>query len=249
MSGAISRRRPRVGESHILALHRHPDEVWVHISTTQCVVETGLETMMKTGSAPFRIRTTGPPDSDPDVVLFDVILMREGDTKQLQTWLNDSAATVIAIDRTLRPELGVAARAAGVEWAIDLGITREDLLQVIEEAVAGHLEDSDVANEWQATAYPGQQEGLSRRESDVLHSVVQGRSNQDIAEDLFLSINSVKTYIRSAYRKIQARSRSQAVIWAIQHGFTPAPGNFTPGLGEQTRTPQEHVDLRTATSA
>ena len=50
----------------------------------------------------------------------------------------------------------------------------------------------------------------------------QGLSNQEIADELYLSINSVKTYIRSAYRKIDAVSRAQAVAWGIQHGFPAA---------------------------
>ena len=57
------------------------------------------------------------------------------------------------------------------------------------------------------------------RESDVLQLVVMGHSNQEIADTLFLSINSVKTYIRSTYRKINATSRGQAIVWAIQNGF------------------------------
>jgi hypothetical protein len=36
-----------------------------------------------------------------------------------------------------------------------------------------------------------------------------------------LSINSVKTYVRSAYRKINVQRRPQAVLWGVQHGFRP----------------------------
>lgn len=39
---------------------------------------------------------------------------------------------------------------------------------------------------------------------------------------MFLSINSVKTYVRSAYRKIGAERRSQAVVWAFEHGLSDA---------------------------
>jgi DNA-binding NarL/FixJ family response regulator len=196
-------------------------QVWVQIVTTQRVVDVGLRTILGSAAAPFPIDTSGPPDADPDVVLFDVIMLRDGDTTELEAWLKESAATVIAINRTLRPELGAAARAKGVEWAIDLGISDDDLFQVIQEAVTGTLEDSTVAEEWDVGEYLGQDAGLSRRESDVLQLVVHGRSNQEIAETLFLSINSVKSYIRSAYRKIDANSRSQAAIWGIQHGFAP----------------------------
>jgi DNA-binding NarL/FixJ family response regulator len=58
----------------------------------------------------------------------------------------------------------------------------------------------------------------------VLGLVTAGLSNHEIADTLFLSINSVKTYIRSTYRKMGVATRPQAVLWAIQHGFpTPEP--------------------------
>ena len=55
----------------------------------------------------------------------------------------------------------------------------------------------------------------------MLALIAQGLSNQEIAERAFLSINSVKTYIRSAYRKIGVQRRTQAVIWATRNGFVP----------------------------
>ncbi|GGF45774.1 hypothetical protein GCM10011519_19590 [Marmoricola endophyticus] len=69
--------------------------------------------------------------------------------------------------------------------------------------------------------WPGRHEGLTVRESDILLLVAHGLCNQDISERLFLSINSIKSYIRSAYRKMAVESRTQAVLWAIEHGFRP----------------------------
>ncbi len=199
------------------------DQVWVQIATSQPVVELGLRTMLEAAAAPFGITTTGPPEDEPDVVLYDVILMREGDMTELDAWLKETSTTVIAVDRTLRPELGAQARTRGVEWGITLGITDEQLVQVIQEAITGTLEDSAVAQEWDATEHLGQDSGLSRRESEVLQLVLQGLTNQEIAESMYLSINSVKSYIRSAYRKIDVNSRSQAVIWGMNHGFASEP--------------------------
>ena len=62
---------------------------------------------------------------------------------------------------------------------------------------------------------------LSARETEIVALIVRGLSNQEIAEAAFLSINSVKTYIRTAYKKMGVTRRSQAVVWAIQHGFEP----------------------------
>lgn len=62
---------------------------------------------------------------------------------------------------------------------------------------------------------------LSGREAEVLGLIAQGLSNKEIAQTLFLSVNSIKTYIRTAYAKIGVRSRSQAVVWALAHDCGP----------------------------
>ena len=196
-----------------------PSSVWVCIETTQEVVTLGLRTILETADGPFAITTTGPTGDEPDVVLYDVIHMRDGDDSGLDYWLTETASTVIAIDRTLRPELGARAKEKGVEWAIDLGITADELVAVIRDAIAGNLEDNPAAQEWDAGGHPGSEDGLSSQESAVLALVTVGLSNQEIANTLSLSINSVKTYIRNTYRKMGVATRPQAVLWAVQHGF------------------------------
>lgn len=195
--------------------------VWVDIRTTQQVVAVGLRTILESADGPLEITFEGPADGgQPDVVLFDVIKLLDADGSDLDHLLKHTVSTVIAIDRTLRPDLGTRAKERGVEWAITLGITSDELVDVIKDAVTGNLEDEgNVAQEWDASEFLGASAGISPRESDVLQLVVMGHSNQEIADALFLSINSVKTYIRSAYRKIDATSRAQAIVWAIQNGF------------------------------
>ena len=46
-------------------------------------------------------------------------------------------------------------------------------------------------------------------------------SNSQVAGLTFLSPNTVKSYIRTIYRKIGVESRTQAVLWGVHHGFTP----------------------------
>jgi DNA-binding NarL/FixJ family response regulator len=62
---------------------------------------------------------------------------------------------------------------------------------------------------------------LTARQRDVLGLLVLGYSNQEIAEELYLSINSVKTYIRTAYLRIGVQRRSTAVLWGLQNGLLP----------------------------
>ena len=62
---------------------------------------------------------------------------------------------------------------------------------------------------------------LTDRETTILELVGTGVPNQEIADRLYLSLNTVKTYIRSAYRKIGVTRRAEAVLWAVHHGLTP----------------------------
>lgn len=59
---------------------------------------------------------------------------------------------------------------------------------------------------------------LTARERETLALIATGRSNDAIAREMKISLNSVKSYIRSAYRKAGVQSRSQAVLWAVTHG-------------------------------
>ncbi|WP_212721373.1 response regulator transcription factor [Nocardioides dongxiaopingii] len=72
---------------------------------------------------------------------------------------------------------------------------------------------------------------LSDREWQVIVLVTQGLSNDEIAERLFLGLNTVKTHVRSGYRKIGARTRSQAAVWGSVHGLLSVavgvPGAWT----------------------
>ena len=69
--------------------------------------------------------------------------------------------------------------------------------------------------------WPGRGEGLTDRESEILALITQGKSNAEVAALTYLSPNTVKSYIRSIYRKIDVASRTQAVLWGVKNGFIP----------------------------
>ena len=64
--------------------------------------------------------------------------------------------------------------------------------------------------------------GLSRRETQVLSCLVNGHSNKVIGRDLGITDATVKVHLKSALRKINAQNRTQAAIWALNHGLGPA---------------------------
>ncbi len=59
---------------------------------------------------------------------------------------------------------------------------------------------------------------LSRRELEVLTLVAQGLNNRSIAEQLFISENTVKNHIRNIHEKLQVHSRMEAVVRAVREG-------------------------------
>ena len=65
----------------------------------------------------------------------------------------------------------------------------------------------------------GEREDLTPRESQVVSLIVAGRTNQQIAEECHVTLNTVKTYIRTAYQKMGVFSRTQAVVWCLGHGL------------------------------
>jgi DNA-binding NarL/FixJ family response regulator len=60
---------------------------------------------------------------------------------------------------------------------------------------------------------------LTGREVDVLRALAGGLSNAEIADRIWVSPETVKTHIKSILGKLDARDRTQAVVWAYQTGF------------------------------
>jgi DNA-binding NarL/FixJ family response regulator len=62
-------------------------------------------------------------------------------------------------------------------------------------------------------------EPLTGREEEVLRVVARGRTNSEIADELFISLSTVKTHIASLMTKLPARNRVEIAMWAYENGF------------------------------
>lgn len=71
--------------------------------------------------------------------------------------------------------------------------------------------------------HPGLENDLTDREIEVLRLLAQGASNPQIAEELVITVNTVKTHISHILTKLQLENRTQAAAYAVQKGFV-APG-------------------------
>lgn len=62
-------------------------------------------------------------------------------------------------------------------------------------------------------------ERLTSREREVLQSLAEGLSDQEIAERLFVGVGTVRSHLRSLLLKLQVQSRLQALVFAVRHGL------------------------------
>lgn len=60
---------------------------------------------------------------------------------------------------------------------------------------------------------------LTNRENEVLLLIAQGKSNQEIANELFITLKTVKTHVSNILNKLEVEDRTQATIYAFQHGL------------------------------
>jgi DNA-binding NarL/FixJ family response regulator len=185
------------------------------IVSRQEVVTRGLTAMLS--DYPERVMVTAlasnfAPQRGVRVILYDTYCLHRASGEDLQHLLHHSGANVLVYARDMRPDLRARALAMGAHAWVSMSAGPRELIEAIELVAVGqpvperHLGIRDAA-------------GLTTREEEVVALIAQGLSNQEIADKLVLSLNTLKSHIRNAYAKMGVRSRAQAVSWAIQHGF------------------------------
>lgn len=116
-----------------------------------------------------------------------------------------------------RPDLTEMALGIGASGVLSKRLPAATLVSAFEAIHAGRTV-VDLGDGHPPSMRPWADE-LTPREAEVIAMVTRGLDNKTIAEQASISINSVKSYIRSAYRKMGVSSRSQAVLWGVRHGY------------------------------
>jgi DNA-binding NarL/FixJ family response regulator len=88
----------------------------------------------------------------------------------------------------------------------------------IDAALAGRMAMS-AARISSGEFWPGANHGLTQRESEVLALLVAGHSNRGIASTLVVTEDTIKTHIRSLYRKLDVQDRGGAIAFALREGL------------------------------
>jgi DNA-binding NarL/FixJ family response regulator len=201
--------------------------------TTFCVVSgqpivvAGIRALLTEVRGPGRFAFLRDPD-EADVVIFDAfnLAIDEQYTERLDQLIAAHPGRVLVLSRLLQPGLTARALAAGAVAPVSVGADTDELVALVEAAATGAIAtDADLAHERLArlTTQLRTNVGLTAREQTVLGLIAAGYRNNQIAAELYVTINTVKTTIRNTYAKLGVSTRAQAVAWAIEHGYANIP--------------------------
>ena len=158
------------------------------------------------------------PSSPPTVDIALVDPMAYGAPLSVEEVRRRTRATHVAVySWETGPLMVTGSLQAGAAAFIGKGSPADQVVAGLEKVYAG--EPFVVIGGSEPQRWLGHREGLSVRQSAVVALITQGLSNDDIARRLFVSLNTVKSYIRAAYRRMDVGTRAEAVLWGVDHGF------------------------------
>jgi DNA-binding NarL/FixJ family response regulator len=153
-------------------------------------------------------------DCQPDVVLLDLRLPDMPGPEMVQAIRRVAPGAKVVLFTAHPDHAGLQpALQAGAHGFVLKDADRADLVDVIRRVAAGERpgldEDADV--DGRRLSRKLQEAGLTRREYEILRRVSMGETNPEIADQLGLSRNTVKTYVQTALYKLGVRNRIEAV--------------------------------------
>jgi DNA-binding NarL/FixJ family response regulator len=172
--------------------------------------------------------TIGEPIRTPvDVALYDTY-GRVGIAAPALRALRDTPAVrhVAMFSLDLGPDLIAEGRAAGADGFISKSLSAEEIVNAVVRVGRGELIVASPTTPRPASAslqWPGKGIGLTERESQVAVLVAEGLSNREIAAALYVSPETVKSYVRQIFRRLGIRNRVELTNYVRQGSdFTKA---------------------------
>jgi DNA-binding NarL/FixJ family response regulator len=204
----------------------------------QEVVRAGFGALLRT-QPDFVVAGTAPDGATavtvcrqlrPDVVLMDVRMPKldgVSATREIVSWPRRPRVLVLTtfdLDEVVDDALD-----AGADGFLLKRATPEQLIDGIRTVFAGDALVAPAVTRRLLHAYAGRRPAdrerlqlaahLTEREADILRALAEGLSNAEIAAQLWLSPETVKTHVKSILGKLGVRDRTQAVVWAYRTGF------------------------------
>ena len=159
----------------------------------------------------------------PDVILMDLIMERmDGITATRQIKQAHTDIQIIILTSYYDEKQVIPAMEAGAISYLLKSARADEIVQAIRAAVQGESRiESKVANQLmqsmrRPTALHAQ---LTEREREVLLMIAEGKTNQDIADALYIGIKTVKTHVSNILQKLEVEDRTQAAVYAHRNGL------------------------------
>ncbi len=161
-------------------------------------------------------------DLRPDVILMDLVMEVmdgiESTKKILGEW---PAAKILIVTRFIDDEKVYPAIQAGASGYLLKTSTAREIADAIRATQRGErvLEPEVTTKIVQQATKPRKElhEDLTKREQEVLLLISEGKSNQEIADQLFITLKTVKTHVSNILAKLEVEDRTQAAIYAFKH--------------------------------
>jgi DNA-binding NarL/FixJ family response regulator len=194
----------------------------------------GLDESLDLVAAPVHTPTEGvllAQDLLPDVVLMDIVFKgSEISGIQATRQIKEASPSTIVVIMTAHDEdrLLVEAVEAGASGFLSKDLPAEEILRAVKAAADGEvLIDPGTLTRLLAQVAREREEqrdalallnDLTDRERQILEMLAQGKRNDDIARDLYISPQTVQTHVRNILGKLRVHSKLEAVAFAVKNG-------------------------------
>ena len=159
----------------------------------------------------------------PDIILMDLVMDVMDGIEATQKIMADwPQAKIIIVTSFLDDEKVYPAMEAGASSYLLKTSSAAEIAQAIRSTNQGHKVIEPAVTEKIIEhrldqARPKPHDELTNRELDVLRLIGQGYSNQAIAEELVITLKTVKTHVSNIFTKLEVEDRTQAAIYAVHH--------------------------------
>jgi NarL family two-component system response regulator LiaR len=163
---------------------------------------------------------------DPDVILLDLVMPRKGGIDAIREIKeSDPRARILVITSFAEDEKVFPAIKAGAQGYLLKDSSPRELLKAIRDVHQGlpsmhpTIARKLMREIQRPSGLPLSDAPLTEREAEILGLVSQGFTNQEIADQLFVSERTVRTHVSNILSKLHLANRTQAALYALRKGF------------------------------